>query len=214
MVTLYSRQYTGRALVHHYNLELKFVEYSKHKCIIFTPRFRNGITRPRTTACPMFLRGYSSRRILAHVFQGVFVRPWTNTCPMYLRGYSSVNEYLPPVFERVFVRRTNSWPMFLRRYSSVDESLPHKPNTKPSNANTYSYSYSCGVCRFGRRAQDAAGNLSPPRLRIHLISSRPSFTFTSLARHEAGWPRVASISRSKAYRRVSCFSSVCRQFST
>ena len=58
--------------------------------------------------------------------------------------------------------------------------------------------------RFGRRALDAAGNFSPPRARIHLISSRPPSTFTGLARHEPGWPWVACISRSKAYRRVSC----------
>ena len=59
--------------------------------------------------------------------------------------------------------------------------------------------------RFERRALDAAGNFSPPRPRIHLISSRPSSMFTGLARHEPGWPWVASMSRSKAYRRVSCF---------
>ena len=59
--------------------------------------------------------------------------------------------------------------------------------------------------RFERRALDAAGNFSPPRPRIHLICSRPSSTFTGLARHEAGWPWVAPMSRSKAYRRVSCF---------
>ena len=59
--------------------------------------------------------------------------------------------------------------------------------------------------RFERRALDAAGNFSPPRPRIHLVSSRPSSTFTGLARHEAGWPWVASMSRSKDYRRVSCF---------
>ena len=58
---------------------------------------------------------------------------------------------------------------------------------------------------FGRRALDAAGNFSPPRSRIHLISSRPSSTFTGLARHEPVWPWVASMSRSKAYRRVSSF---------
>ena len=34
--------------------------------------------------------------------------------------------------------------------------------------------------RFGRRALDAAGNFSPPRPRIHLMSSRPSSTFTGL----------------------------------
>ena len=56
---------------------------------------------------------------------------------------------------------------------------------------------------FGRRTLDAAGNFSPPRPRIRLISSRPSSTL--LARHEAGWRWVAPISRSKAYRRVSCF---------
>ena len=66
----------------------------------------------------------------------------------------------------------------------------------------------------GRRALDAAGNFSPPRPRIHLISSRPSSTFTGLARHEPSWPWVASMSRSKAYRRVSCFWSVCWLFST
>ena len=32
---------------------------------------------------------------------------------------------------------------------------------------------------FGRRAQDAAGNVSPPRPRINLISSGPSSTFTA-----------------------------------
>ena len=32
--------------------------------------------------------------------------------------------------------------------------------------------------RFERRALDAAGNFSPPRSRIHLISLRPSSTFT------------------------------------
>ena len=35
--------------------------------------------------------------------------------------------------------------------------------------------------RFGRRALDAAGNFSPPRPRIHLISSRPCPTRTGLA---------------------------------
>ena len=59
--------------------------------------------------------------------------------------------------------------------------------------------------RFGRIAWDAAGNFSPPRPRIHLISSGPSSTFTGLARHEPGWPWVASMSTSEAYRRVSCF---------
>ena len=59
--------------------------------------------------------------------------------------------------------------------------------------------------RFGRGAFDAAGNFSPPRPRIHLTSSRPSSTFNGLARHETGWPWVAPMSRSKAYRRVSCF---------
>ena len=39
---------------------------------------------------------------------------------------------------------------------------------------------------FGRRAVDAAGNFSPPIPRIHPISSRPSSTFTGLARHESG----------------------------
>ena len=63
--------------------------------------------------------------------------------------------------------------------------------------------------RFGGRALDAAGNFSPPRPRIHLISCRSSTTFTGLARHEAGWPWVDSMSRSKACRRVSCFRSAC-----
>ena len=67
--------------------------------------------------------------------------------------------------------------------------------------------------RFGRRALDAAGNFSPPRPRIHLISSRQSSTFTGLARHEPSWPWVDYMSRSKVYRRVSCFWSACRQFS-
>ena len=66
----------------------------------------------------------------------------------------------------------------------------------------------------GFRALDTAGNLSPPRPRIHLISSGPSSTFTGLARHEPGWPWVAPMSRSKAYRRVSCFWSACWLFST
>ena len=41
--------------------------------------------------------------------------------------------------------------------------------------------------RSGRRALDVASNFSPPRPRIHLIPSRPSSTFTGLARHEPGW---------------------------
>ena len=59
--------------------------------------------------------------------------------------------------------------------------------------------------RFGRRTCDAGGNFSHARPRIHLVSSRPSSTFTGLARHEQGWPWVDSTSRSKAYRRGSCF---------
>ena len=66
--------------------------------------------------------------------------------------------------------------------------------------------------RFGRRAKDAEGPLSPPRPWIHLISPRPSSTFNGLARHEAGWPWVASMSRSKVYRRVSCLRSACSFF--
>ena len=71
-----------------------------------------------------------------------------------------------------------------------------------------------GLFRSGRRALDAAGNFSPPRPRIHLISSRPSSTFTGLARHEPGWLWGASMSRSMAYRRVSCFRSACWLFWT
>ena len=59
-----------------------------------------------------------------------------------------MDEYLPHVFERVFVRRTDACPMFKRGYSSVNEYLPHKPNTKPTNTKAYSYLYSCGVCKF------------------------------------------------------------------
>ena len=68
--------------------------------------------------------------------------------------------------------------------------------------------------RFGRRAYDAAGNVSPLRWRTHLISSRPSSTLTVLAKHESGWSWVDSMSRSNAYRCVSCFWSACWQFST
>ena len=80
----------------------------------------------------MFWRGYSSTRILAHVLQRVYssvyeylpmflrgYRPWTNTCPMFSRvfvhgrilascfweGTRPTDEYLPHVFERVFVHR-------------------------------------------------------------------------------------------------------------
>ena len=70
------------------------------------------------------------------------------------------------------------------------------------------------VLFFRLRALNATGNFSPPRPRIRLISSRPSFTFNGLALHEAGWPWLDSMSRSKAYRRVSCFWSACWQFST
>ena len=49
----------------------------------------------------------------------------------------------------------------------------------------------------------ATGNFSPPRSQIHLIVSRPQSTFPGLARHEPGWPWVDSMSRSRAYRRVS-----------
>ena len=66
-----------------------------------------------------------------------------------------------------------------------------------------------GVFRFLRRAQDVTGKLSPPRARIHLISSRPSSAFIGLARHKAGWPWVDYMPRSKVYRRVSYFSSAC-----
>ena len=61
------------------------------------------------------------------------------------------------------------------------------------------------VFRFWRRALDAAGNFSPPRPRIHLISWRPSSTLIGLARQEAGCPWVDSMSRSKVYRRESRF---------
>ena len=62
--------------------------------------------------------------------------------------------------------------------------------------------------RFGRSAQDAAGNFSPPRPRIDppVTSWRLSSTFfIGFARDEAGWPWVDSMSRSKVYRRVSLF---------
>ena len=48
-----------------------------------------------------------------------------------------MDEYLPRVFERVFVRRTHTCPMFWRGCSSVDEYLPDKPTTKPTDTNTY-----------------------------------------------------------------------------
>ena len=58
--------------------------------------------------------------------------------------------------------------------------------------------------RFGRRAWDAVGSLSPPQQRIHMITSTPSSTFTGLAKYEAGRSRVSSVSRSNVFRRMSC----------
>ena len=42
--------------------------------------------------------------------------------------------------------------------------------------------------RFGRITSDAAGELSPPRQWIRLISSRPSSICVGLARYRVGWP--------------------------
>ena len=115
MVTLCSRQcYSGSALLHHYyyDLHLKIVEYSKHKCV-FAPRFRNGmITRPRTTTCRMFFREYSSRRILAHVLQRVFAR--VRILARVFEGVFVRGRILVPCFERVsvFVRGRILAPCF------------------------------------------------------------------------------------------------------
>ena len=78
--------------------------YSNASMCVLSPRFRNGNTRPRMTACSMFLKGYSSKRIVGLVFERVLVsvrilvhvfwkgiRPWTNTCPMYCSVYSSMS---------------------------------------------------------------------------------------------------------------------------
>ena len=51
---------------------------------------------------------------------------------------------------------------------------------------------------------NTAGNVSPPITRVHLISSRPSCAFISLARQEAAWTWFDSMSRLKVYRHWSC----------
>ena len=63
--------------------------------------------------------------------------------------------------------------------------------------------------RFGRRGRTPrAASLSPPIDRgpaSYGVLARPSSIFIGLARQEAGGPWVDSMSRSKVYRRVSCF---------
>ena len=56
-----------------------------------------------------------------------------------------------------------------------------------------------------------AGNLSPRRRRIHIVSSRPPSIFNGLARHEAGWSWVDHMSRWKAHRHMYC-AAVCFVF--
>ena len=56
-----------------------------------------------------------------------------------------------------------------------------------------------------------ASNLSPPKRRIHVVSSRPSSIFNGLARHEAGWSWVDHMSRWKAHRHMYC-AAVCFVF--
>ena len=73
MLTLYSRLYTGSALLHHYNLQLKFVyRIFKHKQVCIRPPFQK--------------RHHSSTdgRRLPHVFERVFVQ--TNTCSCFAEG--------------------------------------------------------------------------------------------------------------------------------
>ena len=83
------------------------------------------------------------------------------------------------------------WCVENRRKKNIDPSLLHRGEQN-------------SLFRFGRRAWDAVGNLSPPQERIHMISSTPSSTFTCLAQYEAGRPRVSSVSRSNVFRRMSC----------
>ena len=54
-----------------------------------------------------------------------------------------------------------------------------------------------------------ASNLSPPRRRIYIVSSRPSSIFNGLARHDAGWSWVDHMSRWKAHRHVYCAAVCC-----
>ena len=126
----------------------------RRECVAAPSQFAIQIRRIFKHIKCVFAPGFTTvslvhgRQLAPCFWEGI--RPWTNTFLMFLKGYSSMDEYLPHVFDRVFVRRTNTCPMFLRGYSSIDEIdeyLSHKPSTKPTNTTTYSYSYrpACAV---------------------------------------------------------------------
>ena len=136
----------------------------------------------------------------------------TKNCVMKSARGAAVRDSDPPSGRSVHNTADDTWRAPARDvwYKHIWALMCRKQTTKildpwPTAKNTHFF-------RFGRRAYDAADNLSPPRPRIHLISSRPSSTFIGLARHEVGWPWVDSMSRSKVYRRVSCFWSACWHF--
>ena len=128
----------------------------------------------------------------------------TNDCAMKSARGAPVRGSDPPSGHSVYKTTGDRWRAPARRLIHILALLRRKQARKILDPSPMAKNRP--FFRFGRRALDAAGNFSPPRPRIHLMSSRPSSTFTGPAhRHEPGRPWVASMSRSKAHHRVSCF---------
>ena len=128
MVTLYYYRpctSTGSALLH-YNLQLHFVEYwnilgvstcvcsphvseaayysSTDDCLPSVFERVPVCIRPTNTCPNVIQRVFVLVRILAHVFEGICVRGRI-LAPCFWEGIRTTDEYLPRVFEMVFVRR-------------------------------------------------------------------------------------------------------------
>ena len=110
----------------------------------------------------------------------------TNDCAMKYERGAPVRGSDPPSGHSVHKTTGDRWRAPARRLIHIWVLFCRKQAAK--NLGPSPMAKNRPFFRFERRALDAAGNFSPPRPRIHLISSRPSSTFTGLARHEAGWP--------------------------
>ena len=129
----------------------------------------------------------------------------SNDCAMKSERGALVKGSDPPSGHSVHKTAGDTWRAPARRLIQTHlGAAVSKTSDKKSRSLSHGKRYR-PLFRFGRREWDVAGNFSPPRPRIHLIYSRPSSAFIGLARHEAGWPWVESMSKSKAYHRLNCF---------
>ena len=168
--------YTAR--YEHKSSPKKFLTWTKRAKKYFQRRLFDQDRPDRSSAKCLFRSGEVSSAQQTLIDQ-------TNDCVTTSERGALVRSSDPPPVPCVYNIDGDTWRAPARRLiQNIWPMVCRKQTTKPLRP--YPIKKTGPFFRFGTRTLGVAGNLSPPRPRIHLICLRPSSTFISLARHELG----------------------------